>query len=225
MQMSVEMTTAAHRKVTTPKRAMVVATPTVRRERQRAAIEERRQTRAIDPELSSLIASHPTDEEAIDIEPTSSEPTMDPDFVVPYYMGKIDACVRKKKSDNEPFQITTCVLGAAQRKQLHHHCNKYHLQSSSSGPEGERRITILSEWRFAPDKPMAPSVGDGAIGFLVARTKDGSAGVLRGKVTAHVIVGGTANWTLVYHGGFEETVTIDTLNLRLQDRYILLVHP
>jgi hypothetical protein len=47
---------------------------------------KRRQTRAIDPELSSLIASHPTDEEAIDIEPTSSEPTMDPDFVVPYYM-------------------------------------------------------------------------------------------------------------------------------------------
>jgi hypothetical protein len=39
MQMSVEMTTAAHRKVTTPKRAMVVATPTVRRERQRTAIE------------------------------------------------------------------------------------------------------------------------------------------------------------------------------------------
>jgi hypothetical protein len=33
------------------------------------------------------------------------------------------------------------VLGAAQRKQLHHHCNKYHLQSSSSGPEGQRRMT------------------------------------------------------------------------------------
>ena len=156
-----------------------------------------------------------------DIEPTSSEPTMDPDFVVPYYMGKIDACVRKKKSDNEPFQITTCVLGAAQRKQLHHHCNKYHLESSSSGPEGQRRMTILSEWRFAPEKPMAPSVGDGAIDFLVARTKDGSAEMLRGKVTAHVIVGGSSHWTLRYHGGFEETVTIDTLNRRLQDRYIL----
>ena len=136
-------------------------------------------------------------------------------------MGKIDACVRKKKSDNEPFQITTCVLGAAQRKQLHHHCNKYHLQSSSSGPEGQRRMTILSEWRFAPEKPMAPSVGDGAIDFLVARTKDGSAEMLRGKVTAHVIVGGTSHWTLRYHGGLEETVTIDMLNRRLQDRYIL----
>jgi hypothetical protein len=77
MQMSVEM---AHRNVTTPMRAMVVATPTVRRERQRTAIEKRRQTRAImiDPEPSSLIASHPTDEEAIDIEPTtrSSEPAI-----------------------------------------------------------------------------------------------------------------------------------------------------
>jgi hypothetical protein len=45
--------------------------------------------------------------------------------------------------------------------------------------------------------------------------------MLRGKVTAHVIVGGTSHWTLRYHGGFEETVTIDTLNRRLQDRYIL----
>jgi hypothetical protein len=129
-------------------------------------------------------------------------------------MGKIDACVREKKSDNEPFEITTCVLNAAQRKQLHHHCNKYHLQSSSSVPEGQRRITILSDWSFAPD--MAPSVGDGAIDFFVARTKDGSAEMLRGKVTAHVIVGGTAHWTLRYHGGLKETVTIDTLNRRLQ---------
>ncbi len=95
----------------------------------------------------------------------------------------MEAFRTEQESDNEPFQITTCVLGAAQRKQLHHHCNKYHLQSSSSGPEGQRRITILSEWRFAPEKPMAPSVGDGAIDFLVARTKDGSAEMLRGKVT------------------------------------------
>ena len=123
----------------------------------------------------------------------------------------------------EPFKITICVLGAARRKQLHHDCNKCHLQSSSSVPDGQRRMKILSEWRFAPDKPMAPSVGDGAIDFLVARTKDGSAEMLCGKVTAHVIVGGTAHWTLRYHGGLEKTVTIDTLNRRLQDRYVLLV--
>ncbi len=123
----------------------------------------------------------------------------------------------------EPFEITICVLGAARRKQLHHRCNKCHLQSSSSVPDGQRRMKILSEWRFAPDKPMAPSVGDGAIDFLVARTKDGSAEMLCGKVTAHVIVGGTAHWTLRYHGGLEKTVTIDTLNRRLQDRYVLLV--
>ncbi len=68
---------------------------------------------------------------------------------------------------------------------------------------------------------MAPSAGDGAIDFLVARTKGGSAEMLCGKVTAHAIVGGTAHWTLRYHGGLEKTVTIDTLNRRLQDRYVL----
>jgi hypothetical protein len=61
----------------------------------------------------------------------------------------------------------------------------------------------------------------GMIDFLVACKKDGSAGMLRGKVTACVIVGGIAKWTLRCHGGLEETVTIDTLNRRLQDRCIL----
>ncbi len=51
----------------------------------------------------------------------------------------------------------------------------------------------------------------GMIDFLVACTKDGSAGMLRGKVTACVIFGGIANWTLWCHGVFEETGTIDTL--------------
>ena len=44
--------------------------------------------------------------------------------------------------------------------------------------------------------------------------------MVRGKVVAHAMVGGTARWTLRYEGGLvQEGVEIDELNLRLKDRF------
>ena len=120
-----------------------------------------------------------------------------------------------RQANAVPFDFMTVALSHAERKQLHEVCNNYKLYSTSSGPEGERRVLVSSAWKGI-DKPMNACIGVGAVGYMVAR-KDSTGRMVRGKVSAHAIAGGAGRWTLRYEdGSTEEGVAIAELNHRLK---------
>ena len=79
-----------------------------------------------------------------------------------------------RQANAVPFDFMTVALSHAERKQLQELCNNYKLYSTSSGPEGERRVLVSSAWKGI-DKPLNACIGVGAVGYMVAR-KDSTRG-------------------------------------------------
>ena len=116
---------------------------------------------------------------------------------------------------SDPMELPSSLTDA-ERMVLHRHAEQYGLEHRSQGPASVRCIVIK---RWAPIQTVAASIGDKAVGALVARDHQGR--VYRGYVSS--FDRGVMRWEVAYSDlpaplG-KEMLDVDSLNLRMQRRF------
>ena len=116
---------------------------------------------------------------------------------------------------SDPMELPSSLTDA-ERMVLHRHAEQYGLEHRSQGPASVRCIVIK---RWAPIQTVAASIGDKAVGALVARDHQGR--VYRGYVSS--FDRGVMRWEVAYSDLpaplNKEMLDVDSLNLRMQRRF------